>query len=107
MNKTAIALASDSAVTIEQEKGPKIFNTVNKLFTLSKYQPVGIMIYGSADFMGVPWESIIKIYRTKLGKQNFPTLKEYAKNFLAFLTENKTLFPEPEQEKHFFRAIAG
>lgn len=75
MNKTAIALAADSAVTIEQEKGHKIFNTVNKLFALSKYQPVGIMVYGSANFMDVPWESIIKIYRAKLGKQEFLTLK--------------------------------
>ena len=28
MNKTAVALAADSAVTIEQDKGNKIFNTV-------------------------------------------------------------------------------
>lgn len=107
MNKTAVALAADSAVTIEQDKGNKIFNTVNKLFALSKYQPVGIMIYGGANFMDVPWESIIKIYRAKLGKEKFSTLKEYADNFLTFLTENTTLFPESEQEKHFFRTIAG
>ena len=107
MNKTAVALAADSAVTIEQDKGNKIFNTVNKLFALSKYQPVGIMIYGGANFMDVPWESIIKIYRAKLGKEKFSTLKEYADHFLAFLIENTTLFPESEQEKHFFRTIAG
>lgn len=107
MNKTAVALAADSAVTIEQEKGQKIFNTVNKLFALSKYHPVGIMIYGSANFMDVPWESIIKIYRAKLGKQPFSTLKEYADDFISFITENVSLFPETEQEKHFFRAIAG
>jgi hypothetical protein len=106
MNKTAVALAADSAVTIEQNTGNKIFNTVNKLFALSKYQPVGIMIYGGANFMDVPWESIIKIYRAKLGKEKFSTLKEYANNFLDFLTENTTLFPESEQEKHFFRTIA-
>lgn len=107
MNKTAVALAADSAVTIEQDRGNKIFNTVNKLFALSKYQPVGIMIYGSANFMDVPWESIIKIYRAKLGKEKFSTLKEYTDNFLAFLTENTALFPESEQENHFFRTIAG
>lgn len=107
MNKTAVALAADSAVTIEQDRGNKIFNTVNKLFALSKYQPVGIMIYGSANFMDVPWESIIKIYRAKLGKEKFLTLKEYTDNFLSFLTENTTLFPESEQEKHFFRTIAS
>ncbi|MEW6419293.1 MAG: hypothetical protein AB1480_14475 [Nitrospirota bacterium] len=107
MNKTAVALASDSAVTIEQEKGHKIFNTVNKLFTLSKYHPVGIMMYGSANFMDIPWESIIKIYRAKLGEQKFSTLKEYSDNFISFLSENIALFPETEQKKYFFRAIAG
>ncbi|PIQ95127.1 MAG: hypothetical protein CO148_03580 [Nitrospirae bacterium CG_4_9_14_3_um_filter_41_27] len=107
MNKTAVALAADSAVTIEQEKGQKIFNTVNKLFALSKYHPVGIMIYGSANFMDVPWESIIKIYRAKLGKQSFPTLKEYSDSFISFLSKNIILFPETEQKKYFFRAIAG
>lgn len=107
MNKTAVALAADSAVTIEQDKGQKIFNTVNKLFTLSKYHPVGIMIYGSANFMDVPWESIIKIYRAKLGRQKFSTLKEYADGFISFMTESDVLFPKAEQEKHFFRAIAG
>ena len=106
MNKTAVALAADSAVTIEQDKGQKIFNTVNKLFTLSKYHPVGIMIYGSANFMDVPWESIIKIYRAKLGRQKFSTLKEYADSFISFLLKNVTLFPETEQEKYFFRVIA-
>ena len=107
MNKTAVALAADSAVTIEQEKGQKIFNTVNKLFALSKYHPVGIMIYGNANFMDVPWESIIKIYRSKLGKKTFSTLKEYADNFISFLSENVTLFPEDEQEKYFFRIVSG
>lgn len=107
MNKTAVALAADSAVTIEQNKGQKIFNTVNKLFTLSKYYPVGIMIYGSANFMDVPWESIIKIYRANLGRQKFSTLKEYADNFISFLSENVTLFPKDDQEKYFFKTVSG
>lgn len=54
MNKEAIALASDSAVTMSGESGQKVFTSANKLFALSKYHPVGIMIYGGAIFMGVP-----------------------------------------------------
>ena len=64
MNKEAIAIAADSAVTLREQK---VFTSANKIFTLSKYHPVGIMIYGSANFMEVPWETIIKIYRSKLG----------------------------------------
>jgi len=64
LNKEAIALAADSAVTMKAgEAGEKVFTSANKLFALSKYQPVGIMVYGSAEFMDVPWETIIKIYR--------------------------------------------
>lgn len=107
MNRSAVALAADSAVTIEQEQGQKIFNSVNKLFTLSKYHPVGVMIYGNAVFMNVPWESIIKIYRSELGKRKYSTLIEYADNFISFLSGNNSLFPEKEQEKCFFTSING
>jgi hypothetical protein len=100
MNKTAIALATDSAVTIEQIGDRKVYNSANKLFTLSKYQPIGIMLYGSANFMGIPWETVIKIYRGKLGKQKFDTLKEYADNFIDFLDNGNPLFPDSEQEKY-------
>lgn len=49
MNKRAIALATDSAVTIG--KKDKIHNNTTKLFMLSQYHPVGIMVYGSSEFM--------------------------------------------------------
>jgi len=100
MNKTAVALATDSAVTIEQQEDKKIYNSANKLFTLSKYHPVGIMIYGSVTFMGIPWETIIKIYRSKLEKQKFNTLEEYTDNFIDFLDNGNPLFSDSEQESY-------
>lgn len=102
MNKMAVALAADSAVTIGQEEEQKTYNTVNKLFALSKYHPVGIMLYGRADFMGVPWEAIIKIYRSNLGERKFDTLQEYADDFIAFLDNGNPLFPESEQEDYLY-----
>lgn len=68
MNKWAVALAADSAVTIQTSENVKIYNT-NKLFMLSKYHPVGIMVYGNAELLGVPWEGIIKGYRKELGEK--------------------------------------
>jgi hypothetical protein len=48
INKSAIALAADSAVTISDGNGnTKIYNGAEKLFALTKYHPVGIMIYGT------------------------------------------------------------
>jgi hypothetical protein len=43
MNKQAIALASDSAVTMTHEMGEKIKTSANKLFALSKYHPIGAL----------------------------------------------------------------
>ena len=86
MNKGAIALAADSAVTIGA--GNMFYNTANKLFALSKYNPVGIMVYSNAEFMGYPIDVIIKEYRKKLGNNTYDTLKEYWDNFLEYLTVN-------------------
>jgi len=104
MNKEAIALAADSAVTMGQEGEweQKVFTSANKLFTLSKYYPVGIMVYGRASFMGVPWETIIKIYRGNLGKRKVDTLKEYADDFIAFLNNGNPLFPEEQQKEYLY-----
>lgn len=95
MNKEAVALAADSAVT-----GKKVFTSANKLFALSKYHPVGIMIYGNANFMGVPWEIIIKVYRKKLKTKRFDVLKEYANHFIAFLDGGNRLFPSKIQDDY-------
>lgn len=100
LNKTAVALAADSAVTIQQEKGQKIYNSANKLFMLSKYHPVGIMLFGNATFMTVPWETIIKEYRKKLSNTEYLTLKDYANDFINYLISNRTFFPESEQLKY-------
>ncbi|MBI5795545.1 MAG: hypothetical protein HZA47_04435 [Planctomycetes bacterium] len=105
MNKEAIALASDSAVTMLGESRQKIFTSANKLFALSKFHPVGIMVYGNAIFMDVPWETIIKIYRKDLGKKKFDTLEKYAHNFIEFLDNGNTLFPDSVQEEYIRDSI--
>lgn len=102
LNKQGIALATDSAVTMMDEK---IKTSANKLFSLSKYQPIGIMVFGNADLMGVPWEIIIKIYRNNLGKKKFDTLEEYTEDFMSFLDCGNHLFPDSVQEKYLLASI--
>lgn len=102
MNKEAIALAADSAVTMIEEKGQKIFSSANKLFALSKYWPVGIMVYGNATLMEIPWETIIKIYRRKLGEKSFARLEEFAADFVSFLDNDSKMFPDKQQEEFLF-----
>jgi hypothetical protein len=101
LNKNGIALAADSAVTLRNPESQKVYNTANKLFMLSKFHPVGIMVYGSADLMGVPWETVIKMYRSELGATNFDRLIEFAEHFIRFLDANRLLFPEALQESEF------
>lgn len=107
LNKSAIALASDSAVTVETRDNRKTYNTVNKLYTLSKYAPVGVMFYGNAEFMGVPWETIVKMYRSKLGTKRFDTVDEYAKDILTFIQSSTNVFPASVQQRHFVSRFAA
>ncbi len=89
MNKSAVALAADSAVTIStrspHRNGQKILNSANKLFSLSKYAPIGLMIYGNASMLGIPWETIVKMYRKKLGQKQFNYCIDYCNDFFSFL----------------------
>ena len=85
LNKTAVALAADSAVTLA-ESG-KVY-TGNKLFALSRYQSVGVMIYNNAEFMDVPWETLIKMYRQSLGLDAKPTIYDYLENFLEYISDS-------------------
>jgi hypothetical protein len=105
LNRQAVALAADSAVTLQLPEGTKIYQT-NKLFALSKYEPVGVMIYGNADFMGLPWETIIKSYRSKLGSTCFSHVREYGPHFLSYLESNQGFFSRRAQQVscvHFVR----
>ena len=105
MNKQAVALAADSAGTI----GGKIFNTNNKLFMLSKYHPVGIMVYGSAEIMGYPWETVIKMYRKFIRRKNFPTLQEQVGDFLEYLVASGLFDKKAEAQyiKDAFELVAN
>lgn len=86
LNKLAVALAADSAVTIGSGNQAKIYNTVNKIFELSDRQPIGVMVYGGLNFMGLPLEVIIKEYRRSLQSQPlFNTVREAAEAFRAHL----------------------
>ncbi|MGM0803514.1 MAG: hypothetical protein ACQET8_02150 [Bacillota bacterium] len=91
LNKHGIALATDSAVTITGNDNQKVYNTANKLFSLSNKFPVGIMIYGSAQFMGVPWETIVKSYRRDLKDISFDSLEEYCSDFVEYIMKNDIL----------------
>lgn len=104
LNKHGVALAADSAVSIGERK---VYNSANKLFALSKKHPVGIMIYGSAEFMGTPWETIIKYYRGRhLKDQSFARLQDYADDFVEFLRTTE-IFPSSAESRFISHVFDG
>lgn len=105
MNKNAIAMAADSAVTVGNHAA--IHNSANKLFALSMFEPIGAIIYANAQFMQVPMEIIIKQYKTELGKKSFQTLKEYVDDFIAFLERNSDLFHFRKNEENYVIGICS
>ena len=111
MNKSAVAIAADSAVTTEliNSSGKlqdKIFNTANKVFSLSKYAPVGVMIYNATELSGVPWETLIKEYRRYLETKRFDYLEEYANSFFRFLVDRNSPFNEGLLRDVFYSILA-
>ena len=84
LNKQAVALAADSKATFGSGMNIKTYDSVDKLFELSRQHPVGVMIYGNAEFMRVPWEVIIKEYREPHGAQAHATIEDWGHSFFAF-----------------------
>ena len=106
LNKYGVAIAADSAVTVSGHNNRKIYNSANKIFTLSKYHPVGIAIYNNAQLMGVPWEIIIKEYRKQLEKRSFPRLVDYKDDFFYWLKVNN-YFVHNNSNNYFSIELVG
>jgi ATP-dependent protease HslVU (ClpYQ) peptidase subunit len=97
MNKTAIVLAGDSAVTIGD--GKKVYNTANKIFQLCSRGTVGIMVYNNANWMGIPLETIIKSYSNEFGNSTLPNLEDYKKSFIDFLKSKFYKYVTPKAKE--------
>lgn len=77
LNRDGVAIAADSAVSLGGP-GSKVYNTANKLFEMSATEPVAAMVFGTASFASIPWETAIKEHRLYLGLTAYGTVEEYA-----------------------------
>jgi hypothetical protein len=98
LNKTAVALAADSAVTIGSGANAKIYNTVNKIFELSETCPVGIMVFNRLDFMNIPLEVLIKEYRKSRRQTSFKNIIAWRDDFIKYLSSEVKYTAEDERE---------
>lgn len=92
INRLGVALAADSAVTIPGYGADKVFHTGDKLFELSERYPVALMVNGSMDFLGVPWELIAKEFRCSM-PEGAATIKiaDWMERFLAFIATHQAV----------------
>jgi len=107
LNRSAVALAADSAASVMTQSGIKVYDGVNKLFELVRGRPVGVMIYNSAELSFRPWETVIKTYREERSDQSFPTLDGYVDDFRTFVRDHKQLFSARQQQEAFQQRIAA
>lgn len=85
LNKSAVVLAADSAVTISRGSSQeKTFDSADKLFELSNHNHIAIMVNGDLQFMDAPLSVLIKDFRDTCSEgQN---VEEVANRFLAYLS---------------------
>jgi len=101
-------MATDSALTLsEGGRILKIFDTCNKLFCLVEHEPVGVMVHGKTDFMGIPWETLIKLFRTQMGASSRESLGEYCDAFLRFLGSLCEGAVTEEAQRRYFAEEVG
>lgn len=105
LNKSAVALAADSKVTISSgDEDHKIFDTADKLFDLSDHNPIGIMVYNGLHFMGVPLPVIIRDFRDGLGPVE--RVQDAANEFLAYLKKIGSSSPSSAEEDAIIMATS-
>jgi len=104
MNRLGIALASDSAATVYIDGRAKLYQA-DKLFMVSQCHPVGAMIYNNSSLLGVPWETILKMFRRELGSRGLPSLEDYGRELMKYLGEAHHLFPADVQQQYYLKLV--
>jgi hypothetical protein len=104
LNKSAAVLAADSAVTIQTRFARKTYNSASKIAAISREPPIGAIVYGSADLLGVPWESIKRMYRDHLLENpptvNLESVEKVVEGFFSWLDDQgKWLFQGASTER--------
>lgn len=106
MNLQAVALAADSASTTWHGGNLKVNPHANKLFALSDFAPVGILVFGNASFMSIPWETIVKEYRRHLSDRTFNRLQDYADDFWLYLSKDIGDQIDDQEQQDFAKFLA-
>jgi hypothetical protein len=98
VNRQAIVLAADSALTIGRQR---VWKNSNKLFSLGPNNDLAVMVYGGGEFIGYGWELIVKLFRSEIcAAAEFATVEEAAAAFIAFLSDHRLCPDEVNRETY-------
>lgn len=97
LNTRCVALAADSAITINSKKGhTKVYNYAKKIFSLSPDHAIGIMIFDNSQFLGLDWEIIISGFQKYISKQKVAKLHDVEEEFLKYIVSQAEFFISEE-----------
>src|SRR5690606_27846570 len=86
------------AATIDTGGTRKVYNSANKIFDLSDTQPLGMMIYGNLEFMGLPFEGLVKEFRNLIHGDSFDKVTDCMNRFKLFLQQEVTVNKDDENQ---------
>jgi ATP-dependent protease HslVU (ClpYQ) peptidase subunit len=103
INRQGIALAADSAVTIGRDR---VWKHANKLFSAGPRNDIGVMIYNTGDFIGIPWEIVVKEHRIHCSRDDqFDKVKDFADNFISYIKSDKIKNTKGEKRRFAYIII--
>lgn len=101
MNKRAVAMAADSAVTTYVQGRPVIRNVGQKLFPLLQNRPVGVMVYGNAELSGRPWHHVVESFQDFRRDPSWVSTEAAATDFANSLDKMGDAFPAEVQRESY------
>ncbi len=99
MNRQAVALAADSAVTYGGGPEPVVTLEAEKILPLTG--SIALMVYSRGDVLGRSWSNIAHAFSKAHGQSEFTSVSECARAFFSFVDQNRKLFPEAEERAEF------
>ena len=91
INRNGIALAADSAGTYTGNK--MFYNSMNKVFSLSKKYVYGAITYGATTIYNVSIDQVLKEFRTYLdSREHISDFFEILPLFEAFINQNSSYY---------------
>ncbi|HAH10426.1 MAG TPA: hypothetical protein DCL54_07050 [Alphaproteobacteria bacterium] len=101
MNKRAVAMAADSAVTTYVQGRPVVRNVGQKLFPLVQDRPVGVMVFGNAELSGRPWGHMVERFHGLRAKPDWASVEAAAADFGNSLDGVEDYFPDAVQRESY------